>query len=123
MSYPLAELPVSVQDLEINGPDAYGYSLFWSGWLAKMRRDSDCVVAAAAQHFPITWRWPRCSPRETTCSSSGRVTGRFSRCFLSWRETYSVSIAAPNCDFQIDPDEIREKINAEDDADCIDQSA
>ena len=26
MSYPLAELPVRIEDLEINGPDVYGYA-------------------------------------------------------------------------------------------------
>ena len=32
MSYPLAELPVRLEDLEINGPTLYGYAPLRSGW-------------------------------------------------------------------------------------------
>ena len=32
MSYPLAELPVRLEDLEINGPDVYGYAPLQERW-------------------------------------------------------------------------------------------
>src|ERR1019366_3701744 len=40
MSYPLAELPVSITDLEINGPDIYGYP-----------PSPECIFAAAGTSF------------------------------------------------------------------------
>ena len=47
MSYPLAELPVRMEDLEINGPDSYGYVPL----LERLARYNDvpieCVVASA----------------------------------------------------------------------------
>src|SRR5271169_258282 len=46
-SYPLAELPVRIEDLEINGTDAYGYAPL-NERLARFNGVSpDCVVAAA----------------------------------------------------------------------------
>ena len=47
MSYPLAELPVRLEDLEINGTDAYGYGLLQER-LARLNGVApECVVAAA----------------------------------------------------------------------------
>jgi len=47
MSYPLAELPVGLEDLEINGPTAYGYPPLQER-LAKLNDvPPECVVAAA----------------------------------------------------------------------------
>jgi aspartate/methionine/tyrosine aminotransferase len=47
MSYPLAELPVRLGDLEINGTDAYGYAPLMER-LAKLNGVApECVVAAA----------------------------------------------------------------------------
>lgn len=47
MSYPLAELPVRLDELEINGTDAYGYGPLLER-LAKLNGvPSECVVAAA----------------------------------------------------------------------------
>ena len=47
MSYPLAELPVRLEDLEINGTDSYGCAPLQER-LAKLNRvPSECVVAAA----------------------------------------------------------------------------
>jgi len=46
-SYPLAELPVRIEDLEINGTDAYGYAPL-NERLARMNGvPQECVVAAA----------------------------------------------------------------------------
>jgi hypothetical protein len=47
MSYPLAELHVSAQDLEINGPTVYGYAPLQERLARKCGVTSDCVVAAA----------------------------------------------------------------------------
>jgi aspartate/methionine/tyrosine aminotransferase len=47
MSYPLAELPVTIDDLEINGPTLYGYAPLLER-LAKLNGVTpDCVVTAA----------------------------------------------------------------------------
>ncbi len=47
MSYPLAELQVSPQDLEINGPTIYGYAPLQERLARKCGVTPDCVVAAA----------------------------------------------------------------------------
>jgi aspartate/methionine/tyrosine aminotransferase len=47
MSYPLAELPVRLQDLEINGPTIYGYAPLQEKLARKSGVSPDCVVAAA----------------------------------------------------------------------------
>lgn len=47
MSYPLAELPVRLEDLEINGTDAYGYAPL-NERIARLNGvPAECVVAAA----------------------------------------------------------------------------
>ena len=45
-SYPLAELPVSLSDLEINGPTVYGYPPLQQRLAQKCGVPADCVVAA-----------------------------------------------------------------------------
>jgi aspartate/methionine/tyrosine aminotransferase len=47
MSYPLAELHVSAEDLEINGPTVYGYAPLQERLARKCGVSPDCVVAAA----------------------------------------------------------------------------
>ena len=47
MGYPLSELPVTARDLEINGPDAYGYGPLRERLAQKFKTESRCVVAAA----------------------------------------------------------------------------
>lgn len=47
MSYPLAELPVRIQDLEINGDTVYGYVPLQERIASYNRVSPDCVVAAA----------------------------------------------------------------------------
>src|SRR5713226_4044077 len=44
--YPLAELPVRLQDLEINGPTVYGYAPLQKALAKKCGVSPDCVVAA-----------------------------------------------------------------------------
>ncbi|HZQ70215.1 MAG TPA: aminotransferase class I/II-fold pyridoxal phosphate-dependent enzyme [Terriglobales bacterium] len=45
-SYPLAELPVRLEDLEINGPTIYGYAPLQERLAKKNGVNPDCVVAA-----------------------------------------------------------------------------
>ncbi|HVT98985.1 MAG TPA: pyridoxal phosphate-dependent aminotransferase [Acidobacteriaceae bacterium] len=47
MSYPLAELHISAQNLEINGPDAYGYVPLVERLARKCGVAPNCVVTAA----------------------------------------------------------------------------
>jgi aspartate/methionine/tyrosine aminotransferase len=110
MSYPLAELPVSVQDLEINGPDAYGYQPLLERLARKCGVTADCVVAAAGTTFSnhlamaallsagddVLIERPGYGPILEVASYLGANILRFDR--------------RAECDFQIDPDEIREKI-------------
>jgi aspartate/methionine/tyrosine aminotransferase len=46
-SFPLRELPVSIEQLEINGDSAYGYAPLQDAMAKKSGVDPDCVVAAA----------------------------------------------------------------------------
>jgi aspartate/methionine/tyrosine aminotransferase len=46
MSYPLAELPVQLKDLEINGPTIYGYAPLQERLARKNGVSPDCVVAS-----------------------------------------------------------------------------
>ena len=46
-SYPLAELGVNVQDLEINGPTVYGYQPLQERLARKNQTKPECVFAAA----------------------------------------------------------------------------
>lgn len=46
MSYPLADLPVCLSDLEINGPTIYGYAPLQERLARKNRVSPDCVVAS-----------------------------------------------------------------------------
>jgi len=46
MSYPLAELPVTMADLEINGPDTYGYPPLVERLAARSGVAPECVVTA-----------------------------------------------------------------------------
>jgi aspartate/methionine/tyrosine aminotransferase len=46
-AYPLSELPVTIDQLEINGDHTYGYAPLQNGIAKKANVDPDCVVAAA----------------------------------------------------------------------------
>jgi aspartate/methionine/tyrosine aminotransferase len=46
MSYPLAELPVRLEELEINGPTVYGYAPLQERLARKNGVSTECVVAA-----------------------------------------------------------------------------
>ena len=47
MSYPLAELPVTLDDLEINGPTLYGYAPLLKRLASRNGVGVECVTAAA----------------------------------------------------------------------------
>ena len=46
-AYPLCELPVTIDQLEINGDHTYGYAPLQTAIAKKANVDPDCVVAAA----------------------------------------------------------------------------
>ncbi len=46
-SFPLRELPVTIDELEINGDSTYGYALLQNAIAKKCGVDPECVVAAA----------------------------------------------------------------------------
>ncbi|HYG79949.1 MAG TPA: pyridoxal phosphate-dependent aminotransferase [Pyrinomonadaceae bacterium] len=46
MNYPLARLPVNIEDLELSGPSFYGYEPLQAALAAKCRVTPECVVAA-----------------------------------------------------------------------------
>lgn len=110
MSYPLAELPFSVEALEINGPDAYGYQPLVQRLAQKCGVTPDCVVTAngttMANHLAmaalitagddVLIERPAYGPILEVASYLGANILRFDR------------RAADN--FQIDPDELAKKI-------------
>lgn len=51
MSYPLAELPVRMEDLEINDPDPYGYPPLLERIARHVGTRPECVVTAAGTSF------------------------------------------------------------------------
>jgi aspartate/methionine/tyrosine aminotransferase len=51
MNYPLSELPVSITDLEINGPDIYGYPPLQERLARYNGASPECVFAAAGTSF------------------------------------------------------------------------
>lgn len=50
-AYPLKDLPIRIEDLEINGPTLYGYEPLQQALAKKCGVDPDCVVAAAGTSF------------------------------------------------------------------------
>ena len=51
VSYPLAELPVKIEDLEINGPDSYGFAPLVERIARYNNVAPECVVTAAGTSF------------------------------------------------------------------------
>jgi aspartate/methionine/tyrosine aminotransferase len=112
MGYPLAELPVSVDALEINGPDSYGYKPLLARLAQKCGVTPDCIVTAngttMANHLAmaalltagddILIERPGYGPILEVASYLGANILRFDR-------------RAEN-NFQIDPDELKRKITS-----------
>lgn len=110
MSYPLAELPIKLQDLEINGPTLYGYKPL-AERLAKFTGvPADCVVTAQgtslANHLAFAAalepgeealvEWPTYELLPTTLEYLGAKVRFFDR--------------GPERGFRVDPEEVERKI-------------
>jgi len=112
MGYPLAELNVSIEDLEINGRTVYGYAPLQERLAAKCGVTPECVVAAAgtamSNHLAmaaliepgddVLIEQPTYGPILEAASYLGANIRRFAR-------------RAEN-DFQIDPEELQQNITA-----------
>jgi len=111
-SYPLSELPVRIEDLEINGPTIYGYRPLQERLARKNGVPIECVVAAAgtsmANHLAmaacfepgdeVLIEQPTYELLVSTAQYLGAVVRRFARRF--------------ECGFQIEPDEISRQITS-----------
>jgi hypothetical protein len=110
MSYPLADLPVRLEDLEINGPTVYGYAPLQERLARKNNVSPECVVAATgtsmANHLAmaatlepgdeVLIEEPTYELLLSTAHYLGAVVRRFPRRFEN--------------DFQIDPEEVEKHI-------------
>lgn len=110
MSYPLAELNVAGQDLEINGPTIYGYAPLLERLGRKCGVSPDCVVSAAgtamANHLAmaalleagddVLIEQPTYGPILEVASYLGANILRFER--------------RAEMDYQVDPEEIARRI-------------
>lgn len=110
-SYPLAELPVRLQDLEINGPTVYGYAPLQERLARKNRVGVDSVVAATgtsmANHLAMAATFeagdevlieqPTYELLLSTAGYLGAEIKRFPRRFED--------------NFQINPDDVRKQIS------------
>ena len=95
MSYPLAELPVRIDELEINGPDSYGYRELIERLARCNKVKAECVVTAAgtslANHLAMAATFdpgdevliehPTYELLETTAEYLGAKLNRFERRF------------------------------------------
>ncbi len=119
MSFPLAELHVSPEDLEINGPTVYGYEPLQERLARKCRVTPDCVVAAAgtamANHLAmaallepgddVLIEQPTYGPILEVASYLGANILRFER--------------RAEQDFQIDPGEVARRITSKTRLICV----
>src|SRR5215831_2130330 len=110
MSYPLAELPVRVEDLEINGPDSYGYRPLIERLARYNSVAPECLAIAAgtslANHLAMAAAFdpgdevliehPTYELLETTAEYLGAKLKRFERRFADG--------------FRIDPKEVERSI-------------
>jgi aspartate/methionine/tyrosine aminotransferase len=110
MNYPLSSLPVSMADLEINGPTIYGYEPLQERLARKCAVDTECIVAtngtSMANHLvmaatlsagdDVLIERPAYGPLLEVASFVGANVVRFDRLHEN--------------DFQIDPQEIERKL-------------
>src|SRR5581483_7183247 len=110
MSYPLSELPVRLEHLEINGPTVYGYAPLQERIARKNGVSLECVVAAAgtsmANHLAMAATFepgdevlieqPTYELLLRTAEYLGAVVRRFPRRFED--------------DFRLDPEEVAKQI-------------
>ncbi len=109
-AYPLAKLPVRVEDLEINGPTKYGYQPLQERLARKSGVTPDCVVAAMGTSFAnhlamaatfepgdeVLFEHPTYEPMESTAGYLGAHIKHFER---RWEDQ-----------FRVDPDEIKRRV-------------
>jgi aspartate/methionine/tyrosine aminotransferase len=110
MSYPLAEIPVRLEQLEINGPTVYGYAPLQERLASKNGVTPDCVVAATgtsmANHLAMAALFEPGDeilieePTYELLVSTARYLGAEVRTFPRRFED----------DFRIDPAEVRKQI-------------
>ncbi len=112
MNYPLAELPVRVEDLEINGPTLYGYQPLQERLARKNGVDPDCVVASTgtsmSNHLALAATFepgdevlieePTYELLLSTARYLGAKVRRFSRRFEEG--------------FRVDPEELKKRITS-----------
>ena len=67
MSYPLAELPVRIEDFEINGQRSMATLRCRSDWRATTGHRRSAYLPRPAPRLPITWRWRRVLIRAMRC--------------------------------------------------------
>jgi aspartate/methionine/tyrosine aminotransferase len=110
MSYPLGELPVRIEDLEINGPTVYGYAPLQERLARYNGVPPECVFAAAGTSFAnhmgmaacfnpgdeVLIEHPTYELLESTARYLGAKLGRFERRLED--------------DFRIDPAEVERQI-------------
>ena len=110
MNYPLAELPVRLEDLEINGPNPYGYLPLVERLARYNNVPPECVVTSAgtslANHLAMAATFdpedevliehPTYELLESTALYLGAKLRRFERCLED--------------DFRIDPEEVERNI-------------
>jgi len=110
MNYPLADLPVSLADLEVSGPSYYGYEALLERLAAKCRTRPECVVHATgtsmANHLAmaaslepgdkVLIEQPTYELLVTTAQYLGAEVRRFQRRFEQ--------------DFRLDPEEVERQI-------------
>jgi aspartate/methionine/tyrosine aminotransferase len=109
-SYPLAELEVQVQHLEINGPTAYGYPPLQERLARKNQVQPECVVAAAGTSMANHLAMAACfepgdevlveQPTYELLLSTARFLGAKLRRFRRRFED----------DFRIDPQEVEKRV-------------
>ena len=109
-SYPLTELGVNVQDLEINGPTVYGYQPLQQRLARKNQAQPECVVAAAGTSMANHLAMAACfepgdevlveQPTYELLLSTARFLGAKIRRFKRRFED----------DFRIDPQEVEKRI-------------
>ena len=95
MAYPLSELPVKLEELEINGPSLYGFEPLISALAQKFDVNPACVVTAAGTSFAnhlafaalfepgdeVVWEQPSYEPMVSTALFVGARLRRFPRRF------------------------------------------
>ena len=83
-SFPLRELPVTIDQLEINGDSTYGYAPLQHAIAKKCGVDPDCVVAAAGTSMANHLAMAACSILATRSSSNSPPTSYLLPRFCIW---------------------------------------